>query len=78
LAARCPTTLPSSPTRSASDATCPERQHISLSGERLTAEMVHTLAKEVMALNQQVAELDELIEARFRDHHHFEMITSAG
>ena len=38
--------------------------------------MVHTLAKEVMALNQQVAELDKLIEARFRDHHHFDVITS--
>ncbi|MEU9305937.1 transposase, partial [Streptomyces sp. NPDC048269] len=45
-------------------------------GEKLTAQMVHTLAKEVMALNQQVAELDKLIEARFRDHHHFDVITS--
>lgn len=38
--------------------------------------MVHTPAKEVMTLNQQVAEVDKLIEARFRDHHHFEVITS--
>ncbi len=38
--------------------------------------MVHTLAKEVMVLNEQVAEPDKLIEARFRDHHHFELITS--
>ncbi|WP_329449377.1 IS110 family transposase (plasmid) [Streptomyces sp. NBC_01426] len=53
-----------------------ERQHTSLPGEKLTAQMVHTLANEVMALNQQVAELDKLIEARFRDHHHFEVITS--
>ncbi|MET8538498.1 IS110 family transposase [Streptomyces sp. NPDC005065] len=53
-----------------------ERQHTSLPGERLTSQMVHTLAKEVMALNQQVAELDKLIEARFRDHHHFDVITS--
>ncbi|MFE9500404.1 hypothetical protein [Streptomyces collinus] len=29
-----------------------------------------------MALNLQVAELDKLIEARFRDHHHFDVITS--
>ncbi|MFI2373335.1 IS110 family transposase [Streptomyces sp. NPDC018833] len=53
-----------------------ERQHTSLPGEKLTAQMVHTLAKEVMALNQQVAEIDKLIEARFRDHHTFEVITS--
>jgi transposase len=53
-----------------------ERQHTSLPGEKLTAEMVHTLAMEVMGLNQQVAELDKLIEARFRDHHDFEVITS--
>ncbi|MGX9889332.1 IS110 family RNA-guided transposase [Streptomyces sp. NPDC002276] len=53
-----------------------ERQHTSLPGERLTSQMVQTLAREVMALNQQVAELDKLIEARFRDHHHFDVITS--
>jgi hypothetical protein len=53
-----------------------ERQHTSLPGETLTAQMVHTLAKEVMALNQQVTEIDKLIEARFRQHHHFEVITS--
>lgn len=53
-----------------------ERQHTSLPGEKLTAQMVHTLAKEVMLLNEQVAELDKLIEARFRDHRHFEVITS--
>ncbi len=50
-----------------------ERQHTCLPGEKLTAQMVHTLAKEVMALNQQVAELDKLIGARFRDHHHFDV-----
>ncbi|MFE5026631.1 IS110 family transposase [Streptomyces sp. NPDC056656] len=53
-----------------------ERQHTSLPGEKLTAQMVHTLTKEVMLLNEQVAELDKLIEARFRDHQHFEVITS--
>ncbi|WP_327328105.1 IS110 family transposase [Streptomyces sp. NBC_01210] len=53
-----------------------ERQHTSLPGERLTARMVHTLAAEVMGLNQQVAEIDKLIEARFREHHDFEVITS--
>lgn len=34
------------------------------------------LAKDVMALNQRAAELDKLIEVRFRDHQHFEVITS--
>ncbi|GHE12063.1 IS110 family transposase [Streptomyces alanosinicus] len=53
-----------------------ERQHTSLPGEKLTAQLVHTLAREVMALNQQVAELDKAIEARFRDHSTFEVITS--
>jgi transposase len=53
-----------------------ERQHTSPPGEKLTAQTVHTMAKEVMALNLQVAELDKLMEARFRDHHHFDVITS--
>ncbi|MGW3399151.1 IS110 family transposase [Streptomyces hydrogenans] len=53
-----------------------ERQHTSLPGEKLTAQSVHTPAKEVMTLNEQVAELDKIIEARFRDHRHFEVITS--
>ncbi|WP_405542597.1 IS110 family transposase [Streptomyces phaeochromogenes] len=53
-----------------------ERQRTSLPGEELTAQLVHTLTKEVMALNQQIAEVDKLIEARFRDHPSFEVITS--
>ncbi|MFJ6251801.1 MULTISPECIES: IS110 family transposase [unclassified Streptomyces] len=53
-----------------------ERQHTSLPGEKLTAQMVHTLAREVSTLNEQIAEVDKLIEARFRDHRHFEVITS--
>ncbi|MHB9847637.1 IS110 family transposase [Streptomyces krungchingensis] len=52
------------------------RQHTTLSGEKLTAQLVHTLAREVIALNQQVAELDKAIEARFREHRDFEVITS--
>jgi transposase len=53
-----------------------DRQHTSLPGEELAAQMVHTLAKEVMDLNQEIDELDKLIEARFRDHHTFEVVTS--
>jgi transposase len=42
-----------------------DRQHTSLPGEELAARMVHTLAKEVMDLNQEIDELDKLIEAGF-------------
>jgi transposase len=52
------------------------RQHTSLPGEKLTAQLVHTLAAEVMALNQQIAEVGKAIEARFREHQDFEVITS--
>lgn len=52
------------------------RQHTSLPGEKLTAQMVHTLAAEVIALNQQVSEIDKEIEARFREHRDFEVLTS--
>lgn len=52
------------------------RQHTSLPGEKLTAQMVHTLAAEVLALNQQVTEVDKAIEARFREHRDFAVITS--
>lgn len=45
-------------------------------GEKPTSQMVYTLAREVMALNQQVAELGKAIEARFREHRDFEVITS--
>jgi hypothetical protein len=41
-----------------------DRQHTSLPGEKLTAQLVHTLAKEVLNLNQQVAELGSV----FKDH----------
>ncbi|MFF3619331.1 transposase [Streptomyces sp. NPDC002467] len=53
-----------------------ERQHTSLPGEKLTARMVLTPEKVVLVVNEQVAELDKVIEARFRDHRHFEVITS--
>jgi transposase len=52
------------------------RRHISVPGEEFTAQMVHTLAREVMALNQQVADLDKAIEAGVREHRDFEVITS--
>lgn len=52
------------------------RQHTVLPGEKLTAQLVHTLAKEVMALNDKVSEIDKLIEGRFREHELAEVIAS--
>ncbi|MFF4393999.1 IS110 family transposase [Streptomyces sp. NPDC001552] len=53
-----------------------ERQHTAVPGEKITAQVIHTLAKEVMALNEQIAEIDKLIAARFRDHELAEVISS--
>ncbi|WP_328623815.1 IS110 family transposase [Streptomyces sp. NBC_00353] len=53
-----------------------ENQHTSVTGEKPTAQLVHTLAREVMRLNEQIAETDKLIEARFREHKHAEVIAS--
>ncbi|MGW9137581.1 IS110 family transposase [Streptomyces sp. NPDC055681] len=53
-----------------------ESQHTSVTGEKPTAQLVHTLAREVMRLNEQIAETDKLIEARFREHKHAEVIAS--
>ncbi|MGW7387143.1 IS110 family transposase [Streptomyces sp. NPDC054794] len=53
-----------------------ERQHTALPGETMTALMVHGLAKEVMALNEKINEIDKLIEGRFRSHDQAEVIAS--
>ncbi|MGO4420060.1 IS110 family transposase [Streptomyces sp. MCAF7] len=53
-----------------------DRQHTALPGERITAQLIHTLAKEVMGLNEQLAEIDKLIAARFREHDLAEVIES--
>ncbi len=53
-----------------------DRQHTALPGERITAHVIHTLAKEVMGLNEQLAEIDKLIAARFREHDLAEVIES--
>ncbi|MFD8600478.1 IS110 family transposase [Kitasatospora sp. NPDC059646] len=45
-----------------------ERQHTTVPGEKAIARLVHTLAEGVMALNEQIAEIDKLIEGRFREH----------
>ncbi|EFF90869.1 transposase, undefined [Streptomyces sp. e14] len=53
-----------------------QAQHTALPGERLAAAMVVRLAKGVRALDEEIAELDALIEARFREHPHAEVIRS--
>lgn len=53
-----------------------DRQHTAVVGEKAIAKMVHTLAKEVMALNEKIAETDKLIEGRFREHELAEVIES--
>jgi transposase len=53
-----------------------ERQHTAVAGEKSVAKMVHTLAEELMALNEKIAETDKLIESRFREHELAEVITS--
>ncbi len=53
-----------------------EAQHTALPGEKLAAAMVARLAKGVMALDEEIAELEALIEARFREHPHAEVILS--
>jgi transposase len=53
-----------------------ERQHTAVPGEKITAQVIHTLAKEVMGLNEQIAEIDKLIAARFREHELAEVISS--
>ncbi|WP_328623497.1 IS110 family transposase [Streptomyces sp. NBC_00354] len=53
-----------------------QSQQTELPGENLAGTMVARLAKGVMALNAEIAELDALIEARFYEHPHAEVIRS--
>ncbi|MBK6019512.1 IS110 family transposase [Streptomyces sp. MBT53] len=53
-----------------------EAQLTALPGEKLAATMVARLAKGVMALDEEIAELDAFIEGRFREHPHAEVIQS--
>jgi transposase len=56
--------------------TAAEAQYTVVPGEKTAATMVHTMAKEVMALDEEIAATDALIEGRFREHEHAEVITS--
>lgn len=53
-----------------------ENQHTAVPGEKITAQVVQSLAREVMALNEKITETDKLIEGRFRQHRHAEVIAS--
>jgi transposase len=53
-----------------------QSQYISLPGEKLAASMVAHLAKGVMALEEEIAELEALIESRFHEHPQAEVIRS--
>ena len=53
-----------------------EAQHTTVPGEKLAAAVVAKLAREVMALDEEIAEIDALIEGRFRDHPHADIILS--
>ncbi|WP_406114777.1 IS110 family transposase [Kitasatospora purpeofusca] len=52
------------------------RQQTAVAGEKVIAKMVHTLAKEVVSLNEKIAEIDKLIEGRFREHELADVIES--
>ena len=53
-----------------------EAQHTAVSGEKLAATVVAKLAREVMTLDEEIAETDLLIEGRFHDHPHAEVVLS--
>ncbi|WP_433461706.1 IS110 family transposase [Spirillospora sp. CA-128828] len=52
------------------------RQHTTLPGETLTAQLIEALAREVMTLNEHIKDVEQLIEDRFRRHEKAEVITS--
>ncbi|GAA1303318.1 hypothetical protein GCM10009647_020490 [Streptomyces sanglieri] len=53
-----------------------ERQHTAVTREQITAQVIRTLAKEVMVLNEDIAEVDKLSAARFRELELAEVISS--
>jgi transposase len=53
-----------------------QAQRTTVRGEKAAAAVVERLAKEVIALDAELAEADAAIEGRFREHRHAEVITS--
>ena len=58
------------------DAPRPDRSAAGRRAQKVTAQVILTLAKEVMGLNEQISEIDKLITARFREHELAEVISS--
>jgi len=56
--------------------TAAEAQFTEVPGEKTAAKMVHTLARKVMDLDEEIAQISSLIEERFRGHPSAEVITS--
>lgn len=56
--------------------TAAEAQFTVVPGEKTAAKMAHTLSREVMALDEEISEINALIEGRFREHPDAEVITS--
>lgn len=53
-----------------------EHQYTAIPGEKAIAKLVHTLAEEVMALNEQISKMDKIIEGRFREHELADIVLS--
>ncbi|GHC46967.1 hypothetical protein GCM10010507_22970 [Streptomyces cinnamoneus] len=62
------------PARTAVEAA--QSQHTALPGEKPAASLVARLANGVIALNEEIAEIDALIEARFHQHQYAKVINS--
>lgn len=53
-----------------------QAQHTAVPGESTAATVVNTLARAVLALDEEIADIDARITARFREHHHAEVVLS--
>lgn len=56
--------------------TAAQRQLARVPGQEVTGQIIQHLAEELVALNAKIAEMDKLIEERFCQHEHAEVITS--
>lgn len=53
-----------------------QAQHTAVAGESTAATVVNTLAGTVLALDEEIADIDARIAARFREHRHAEVVLS--
>lgn len=53
-----------------------QAQHTSVPGESTAATVVNTLARAVLALDEEIADIDARIMARFREHRHPKVVLS--